>query len=514
MYDQTNTPRPKPDPKQKIEIDVSHAQRLLELVEEFLPAHRARELTDRLPEKRTELETKVRVRHPEEIKKHLDEHIVGNAHAKFVLANAAYNHYLMHGLHFPVDETSRILSTYFSTCRNRENQAQRLIFGLTGLLRENKLNRSRDNPLRKEIDVVLRGALEGEIIRPKELRGEAGKRRQKGEAHLERVSRFIDAACDASKRLEHMAEWGEKQNVLIMGPTGTGKTHLIRRLTSYLNVPFLRLDAAQFSASPYQGQSICEIPAQLLKRAGGNKKLAELGVVFIDEIDKKYVRSDAGSKGDIVGSDVQHSLLTMLEDYQDPETGLNLKGVMFVLGGAFPTLPAIIGRRMGVSQIGFHNSMEFVKEPAMLFPYAQAIDLEKYGMERELVGRVQLTFTEPMDLNALFNVLVHPKGSIFDVHKERLRKNGVELSVTDDGAMRIAALAHSKGTGARGLREIMNLLLADINFNAPHLRHRDSKSSTIELNSKTVEQLWHSSPLNMVQRFQENSMPENLRTII
>ena len=483
-------PNPRETEANPLEITDDRVAKLIKLLHEFLPADRAQYLGDLLPESSPQTEHKFHIHTPREIKNYLDKFVVDCDHAKRTLAGAAYNHYLMHGLHFPVDETRRILGTYFSIRRGREDQAEALTLGITEVLREHNINRRSNNPIIGALDVAFRAGIESDVIRAKELRGDpAAEKRRRGEAHSERVRRFIAAACEAQKRMQNPA-WAEKKNILIMGATGTGKTLLMKKLAEFLSVPFLRLDATQFSSTAYQGESVEDIPKMLLEKAKGNKKSAERGIVFVDEIDKKYSRSDAETKGDVVGADVQHNLLTFLEDYEDQNSGINMRGVMFVLGGAFNKLPEIIAKRMGFGKIGFGNLNTKQIDPSNFYSCAQPADLEQFGMIKELTGRVALTYTEPMTVEKLSRILLEPNNSIFDKHQRLLGVNGVELSISEDGAEQIAAIAHKRGTGARALKEVMETLLADLEFHAPDLRGQQYVNN-ITLDQLTVEKLWN-----------------------
>ena len=294
----------------------------------------------------------------------------------------------------------------------------------------------------------------------------------------------------------------KKSNVLLVGPTGSGKTLLARKLAEKLNVPFAIGDATTLTESGYVGDDVESVIHRLVQAAGGDIKKAETGIVYIDEIDKKSRKSESTSiTRDVSGEGVQQALLKLIEgtECRVPVNGgrkhpgheaniVNTKNILFILGGAFVGLEEQVKKRTSTgSGIGFGANL--TKKDENVNHWLSSVEPEdfvKFGMIPEFMGRVPVIASlEELSVEDLVKVLTEPEDSIEREYQAIFSLDGVELEFNSDARIAIAKLSIAKKTGARGLRNIIENLLLELQFNLPELA-KEGLSKVI-ITDKSVE---------------------------
>ena len=274
----------------------------------------------------------------------------------------------------------------------------------------------------------------------------------------------------------------EKSNMLMIGPTGSGKTFLVQTLARLLDVPLAIADATALTEAGYIGDDIESVVTKLLAAAGNDVKKCETGIIYIDEIDK-LARKRNATQRDVSGESVQQGLLKLLEGAEIevpvgansknamvPLENVNTKNILFICGGAFPDLEDIIKERLNEkSSMGFGADLKDKYEHEKdILKYVETEDLRKFGMIPEFIGRMPVVFTlSPMTEDMLIRVLKEPKNAIIKQYQKLLQMDEVDLQFTEDAYEAIAKKALKKDTGARGLRSIIESFMMDIMFEIP-----------------------------------------------
>jgi ATP-dependent Clp protease ATP-binding subunit ClpX len=282
-----------------------------------------------------------------------------------------------------------------------------------------------------------------------------------------------------------------KQNVILLGPTGVGKTYLIRNAADLIGVPFVKADATKFSETGYVGADVEDLVRELLRRADNDVERAQYGIIYIDEIDKIAAASNASGR-DVSGRGVQTNLLKLMEETEVPArspndisgqiqammdfsqrgkktpASINTKHILFIVSGAFDGLEKIVKKRLREASIGFGPSLARNVEESTALEHSQTRDFIEFGFEPEFIGRLPVrVICQPLNVDDLFTILKTSEGSIIRQYEQTFAAYGIEVLFREDGLRRIAELAGEESTGARGLMTICERVFRDFKFELP-----------------------------------------------
>lgn len=299
----------------------------------------------------------------------------------------------------------------------------------------------------------------------------------------------------------------QKQNVIITGPTGVGKTYLVKHIAELIGVPFVKADATKFSETGYVGGDVDDLVRELVRKADGDVELAEYGIIYIDEIDKIASRSNGVGGKDVSGRGVQTTLLKLMEETDvsasNPmdmkgqmmqmmrlEQGgkprketINTRHILFIVSGAFSGMEKIIEKRVRSGQIGFQAQVAEAEETPDLFSLAETQDYLEYGFEAEFIGRLPVrVFCEKLEKKDFVNIMRYSEGSILRQYEDEFEAYGIRAKFEDSAIEYVAELAEKENTGARALMTVLAGQLRDFKFELP-----GTNASELLINVETLQ---------------------------
>jgi ATP-dependent Clp protease ATP-binding subunit ClpX len=337
------------------------------------------------------------------------------------------------------------------------------------------------------------------------------------------------AICDHYNHIKRCSAKGPckeyaKQNIIMLGPTGVGKTYLVRTIADLIGVPFVKADATKFSETGYVGGDVEDLVRELVHKAEGDIRLAEYGIIYLDEIDKISTPSNILGR-DVSGGGVQRGLLKLMEEtevslrtpfdltsqlqaameFQSKgkvtRSVINTRHILFIVSGAFNGLADIIRKRLGAKAIGFTAAGRIAPREEDYFLFAKSNDFIEFGFESEFVGRLPVVVScHELGVDDLFQILKNSEGSIMRQYINAFEAYGIELNTTDPGLYRIAQKAYEEHTGARSLVGVCERTFREYKYNLPHsaVKHLELTERLVDHPDELLEEILQSAKTNQL----------------